>query len=227
MARKLENKTNVVAPGGSYPYGRIKDDTGSNDGTPVNEAVYGDFHQFFEKLMADGNVVHNGQPENATNGFQFIQALYAAVRKLDADYLNKGVSQFESILSMLTLSASSAEFKAVSPRALFLTNGLMHTESRLTTKVVNIGNWDIMNTASVNVAHGLADFKKIRDVSVVIRNDNDSIYFKATDRLGGLEISQINSTIITLNKIGAAFSSSDFDTATSYNRGFITITYAD
>ena len=50
MAIKLEDKPNTVAPNADYPYGNIQDNTGSNNGTPVNTLVYSDLHQFFAKM---------------------------------------------------------------------------------------------------------------------------------------------------------------------------------
>lgn len=73
--RSLANKTNVTAPDADYPYGRLKDNDGTGNGTPVNEQVYGDIHQFFEKLMAEAGLAANNLPENVTNGFQLITAL--------------------------------------------------------------------------------------------------------------------------------------------------------
>jgi len=75
MARELASKPNVVAPGGSYPFGRIRDNDGSGNGTPVTEQVYGDIHQFFEKLMNLAGIAFNHLPENQADGFQFISAL--------------------------------------------------------------------------------------------------------------------------------------------------------
>lgn len=75
MARSLQNKTNVDAPDSDYPYGRIRNNPGDGSGTPVNEAVYGDFHQFFERLMAAAGVVHNELPDNDYSGFQYFEAL--------------------------------------------------------------------------------------------------------------------------------------------------------
>lgn len=72
---KLENKSNVTAPSTAYPYGNIKDDGGIGDGTPVDRAVYADFHQFFAKLFNESGLVSNGLPDNETNGFQYYQAL--------------------------------------------------------------------------------------------------------------------------------------------------------
>lgn len=75
MAIKLTSKENTEAVSTAYPFGNIKDDTGSGDGTPVDKAVYADFHQFFEKLMNAAGVTHNNLPDNQTNGFQLFDAL--------------------------------------------------------------------------------------------------------------------------------------------------------
>jgi len=94
MARILANKTNVIAPAAPFPFGRIKDDTGSNDGTPVDEDVYGDVHQFFEKLLDIVGITANDLPENDTNGFEWIEALKAVdsdtVRKAHGDLFDTG-----------------------------------------------------------------------------------------------------------------------------------------
>jgi hypothetical protein len=70
----LASKTNVTAPGGAFPYGNIKDNTGINDGTPVDKAVYADFHQFFARLVALSSITPNGLPEDVVNGFQYMEA---------------------------------------------------------------------------------------------------------------------------------------------------------
>lgn len=74
MAIELSAKTNVQAPDSDYPYGQIKDDTGSGDGTPVDAAVYGDFHQFFARMFALSGLNYNGLPDNDYSGFQYIEA---------------------------------------------------------------------------------------------------------------------------------------------------------
>ena len=88
MARSLASKTNVTAPGGNYPYGRVKDNTGSGDGTHVDENLLGDLIQYFEKLMALGGVTANGLPENSSDGFQYLTALI----NLISSYVSTGVS---------------------------------------------------------------------------------------------------------------------------------------
>ncbi len=75
MAHQLKNKQNVTAPNSTFPFGDIKDNPGNNTGTPYNRAVYGDFHQFFAKSLADSGITPNDLDENAVNGFQYFNAL--------------------------------------------------------------------------------------------------------------------------------------------------------
>lgn len=75
MAIKLENKVNTDAPSTAYPFGNIKDNTGSNNGTPVDKNVYADFHQFFAKMMDESGIAYNDLPDSATDGFQYFLAL--------------------------------------------------------------------------------------------------------------------------------------------------------
>ena len=70
----LKDKPNVEAVSVTYPYASIKDDTGADDGTPVDRLVYSDMHQFFERLMALTGLTPNGLPDNAANGFQLMTA---------------------------------------------------------------------------------------------------------------------------------------------------------
>ena len=67
----------------NYPNGRIKDNTGNNDGTPVNEFVYGDIHELFARLMRRAGILYNGLPDNVTNKYQLEQALVALPTKND------------------------------------------------------------------------------------------------------------------------------------------------
>jgi hypothetical protein len=188
MAIKLEDKPNTVAPDADYPYGNIQDNTGGNNGTPVNALVYADFHQFFAKMMAESAIVYNDQPDNATNGFQYFLALQAVIN-------------------------SSLLIKK---------------------KIVEIGDWKMDSTANISVAHGIADFTKIRSVDVYIIDDGaTNIYplnmaFKQnpTPDVQGT-VGSINSTDVVMYRLtGGTFDMANFD-STSYNRGWIHITYVD
>lgn len=92
MAIKLQNKTNVVAPNSTYPYGNIKDNPGDGTGTPVNAAVYADFHQFFASLIGlaegVGYFTANGLPDNDVNGFQYLETAQIMARKANQTLLS-------------------------------------------------------------------------------------------------------------------------------------------
>ena len=80
MGRRLKNKNNVDNSDANYPLGRIKDNTGINDGTPVDEDVYGDVHQTFEQMAneaqtSEGDGYANEEPDNSFNGYQFFNFL--------------------------------------------------------------------------------------------------------------------------------------------------------
>ena len=112
MAIKLEDKENASAPNSTYPYGNIEDNTGSNNGTPVNKAVYADFHQFFAKLLdvAEGTTFLTGNdlPENDDNGFQYYTSLLMSARIAN-----------QSLLSYITTALIGDYYDATKPYALY------------------------------------------------------------------------------------------------------------
>lgn len=116
----------------------------------------------------------------------------------------------------------------------YLSAGLTYTE-------VNIGDWNMNATDSVTVAHGLSatEWKTVRDVQVIIRDDSDATYrpldcvTSDTQTIGVSDgitswggISSIDSTNITLYRIAEDdfFDNTDYD-STSYNRGWVRIGY--
>lgn len=100
--RLLATKPNVIAPNSDFPFGRLRDRAGAVHGTPVTEQVYGDIHQFFEKLMNIAAVIANGLPESAYSGFQLITALTTVIT---------------NIASALVATETSARIAAVSAEA--------------------------------------------------------------------------------------------------------------
>jgi len=98
MARNKATLQNIdLSNPSDYLNGRIKDNTGSGDGTPVNERVYGDFHQLVAKLMNLSGLAFNNLPENETNGYQFIDSLRNLAGKND---LNYELSKSGSVLTL-------------------------------------------------------------------------------------------------------------------------------
>lgn len=264
MARALSTKTNVIPPNSDYPYARARDNDGSANGTPVNENLFGDIIQFFEKMMADAGVTHNGLPDNDYSGFQYVQALdkfWRITRNVSGDlndisetgfYFAVGATTNHPILEngyilnqVFDADNSSQFFISYINNRLFSRckfSGTWGAWSELITgslksATVEIGDWNMDTTNFVDVPHGLSNFKKIRSIDVIIRNDADDAYFTL---LGGANIAPgtehflkgsigtIDSTNIRLNRsdvsVGGVFDSTNFN-STSFNRGWITIMY--
>jgi hypothetical protein len=81
--RKLSSNPNVILSDSNYPNGRIRNNTGTGNGTPVNESVYGDIHVNKDKLMDLYGITPNELPDNEANGYQIIEAMRALAGKND------------------------------------------------------------------------------------------------------------------------------------------------
>lgn len=99
--------------------------------------------------------------------------------------------------------------------------------SIIKTKIIEISSWNMDATGQIDVTHGLT-LANIRGISVIIRNDADTQYLDfPTYSVAGTtdEYAYADATNITLLRSASGyFDSAAFD-ATSYNRGWITITY--
>ena len=101
----------------------------------------------------------------------------------------------------------------------------------LKVKVLDIGDWNMDGTSAVAIAHGLgAAYKKIRTISVVIRDDNDANYYllntvnaTAGTLLGGC--TTFNVTTVNIARVASAGFDAALFNATTFNRGWITIWY--
>jgi len=83
----LKNNINVDnSDPANYPDGRIKDNTGTGNGTPVNRNVYGDLHANISKAMRLYGIAPTELPDNETNGYQIIDAFVALASKNDFIY---------------------------------------------------------------------------------------------------------------------------------------------
>jgi len=85
--RNLFNMPNVDKSNlADYPDGRVKDNDGTDNGTPVSEQTKGDIHQLFQKLMRLYDITPNNLPDNETNGYQLVEAFKALASKNDYIY---------------------------------------------------------------------------------------------------------------------------------------------
>lgn len=73
--KTLAAKTNVDNTDPNYPNGKSKDNTGANDGTPVDFERLNDFDQYAEQLMARSGITPNGLPDKQDTGYQLPDAM--------------------------------------------------------------------------------------------------------------------------------------------------------
>ena len=87
MARNPENDfPNWEAPAGNFTKGRIRDNDGTLNGTPLNELTLGDVYQFFLKLMDDNGITPNGNADDIVDN-QLITALNLNRRVWEGDVI--------------------------------------------------------------------------------------------------------------------------------------------
>lgn len=94
-------------------------------------------------------------------------------------------------------------------------------------KVIEIGDWNMDTTASIIIAHGLT-FANIRTCEVMIRNDDNSVFYPIHYTLSGASVSgrtAVNTINVVISRAEAGFFDNTNFNSTSYNRGWITIWY--
>ncbi len=102
---------------------------------------------------------------------------------------------------------------------------------------IPIGAWNMTTTGGVLVAHGVADFTKIKAYHVIIFNDDASLAFDFLSRASAIQpsgdpmgisgyIAGVNATAVSLERVpvtaDGVFFGSDFDDGV-INRGYLTI----
>lgn len=245
MARDFSLRTDIdnTLPA-AFPDGRLLDSNpaSANNGTAVNEAVYGDVIQFFLKLMRDTSITPNGNPDNETNS-QYISALDAYIRDVatgsptqrgSVELANQAeVDAGTDPLRVLSVATFTNRLNSTTR---FLRNE--NTASPLRASTFEIGEWNMDTTGSVLVTHNIS-VANIRVVQAVIIDDTSSLSIPVpflplpagtpppaqADLPIDLYLSSTNSTQIQLvRRTGGAFdNNTDYDSASPFNRGWVTI----
>lgn len=91
-------------------------------------------------------------------------------------------------------------------------------------KTIDIGDWNMDSTLNVTVAHGIADFNKIRVCEVMIRDDANSQLYPVSNYSDDIGLGVLSANVSISRTIGGLFDSTDFN-STSFNRGFIYLKY--
>lgn len=101
----------------------------------------------------------------------------------------------------------------------------------LKTEVLQIGDFDMTAGVGIkDVSIGAIDYKKVRSIGVIIRDDTDTVYLTPDSQSGpgtpDLEVRLVagNVRLMNMNISGGLFGTTDYN-ATGYNRGWVTITY--
>jgi hypothetical protein len=216
--RKLADIPNTDAPSTNYPGGRIRNKNNSTVppiiGTPIVEELYGDMVQFFQRLLVMGSVTPNDLPDNVTNGYQTIQALFSA------------------ILAQFAANVPESEYGTATNK--FLTPEMITArDAGLITEIWPINDWD-MNAINLKILTFPGRYiDRIRSIDVLIRNDANtelipllgaSISFTETDGTYKIDHnSDADQTELYLFRRASGFFDTASYQATSYNRGFVRI----
>jgi hypothetical protein len=192
-------------------------------------------------LFVDGSV---GAVGIGTSGPDAKLDILSTTEQLRLTYTDGGVYSSFTVDSAgdLTIGNSGSDVTITNDlivsSGITLTNALIASggiqtdgTNTLKTKVIDIGDWNMDGFTSATVTHGLT-LSNILTVSVMIRTDTGTNQYKlnrgvdATDASPQGFVDWISTTNIRLFRLTGGFFDGDalFD-ATSYNRGWITITY--
>lgn len=138
------------------------------------------------------------------------------------------------VITQLGINANNAKITAVGQGASNTSDAARMTDiydcvrsfdTALRTEIVEIGDWNMDTTASVNISlSGVASQEAIRHLSVIIRNDANTNFYPLEILNGGLPSGfwSIGGSNITLGRVASTglFDSTNFN-STSYNRGWV------
>lgn len=113
MAKGIQNYPNVTTPDSDYPDGHTIDETGINDGTPVDLMTLGDYQQWFAKVLREAGITPNGLPENEYSGHQY----YEGAKKVFNKY---GTSQVLTATGSITIPLANGDDELFNPLVIIM-----------------------------------------------------------------------------------------------------------
>ena len=146
---------------------------------------------------------------------------------VEANILNAFQEEIANVIEQagLTLKVAATETRDQLYAAIIALSGGLETIT------IDIDDWDMDTNPTKAVAHGVSNFKNIRSISGIVRNDADTTYYViGTAEAGGngevfFDNPGFDGTDINLRVRNAGiFDAAGFST-TPYNRGWITISY--
>ena len=161
----------------NYPDKRIRNNDGSGNGTPVNEQVYGDIHEFFGKIMREQKINYNGLPDNVTNGYQLYEAFTETPSK--NDYIKQIILTAPDTILIPNRISSLKEFESISFRANFDSSNaiaLIKGTDNLVKNVSILGSWKsgdtvkLVNYSNVITLVGVYDSQNVPNLAQTLLN---------------------------------------------------------
>lgn len=202
MAIQLKDKTNVTAPAAPYPYGDVKDNTGSNDGTPLDRAVMSDYFQFFARMLAQSGITPNDLIENDTNGYQYFEALVKAVNLNNS----AGVIETGNQVVLKTKVLEIGDWDMDANIGVTVTHGL--------SDITKIRSIDLVIRTDAGVS--------IYPWKMALTTGNPIV---TSIQVGIDGNAPLTATVVNLTReTGGHYDSTAYD-STSFNRGWVTIVY--
>lgn len=227
MARDFSARTDIDnTDPTNFPDGRILDSNPSsaNNGTAVVEAVLGDLHQFFLKLLRDASITPNGNADTDSVS-QYLNGLVAKIRETAASTTERGSIE---IATQTEAETGTDALRAVVPLTLAGINRFIKNDDRTTfqkfQKTIEIGDWNMDTTNSVDITHGITNaVTRVDSVDVMIIQDGSVFNSKFTNDPSGTVT--ITGTVVRIIRSDAGpFDNASYD-ETPFNRGFINITW--
>ena len=119
---------------------------------------------------------------------------------------------------------ATAPFKVTSAGAVTATSvTITGVVNGLTTKYLDIGDWNMDTTGGVVIPHNILSFSSIKGISAIVRNDTGNFWYEF-GQSGSMYIDDTQSAVVLTRNAGGTFDDILFDSV-SYNRGYITIQY--
>lgn len=180
------------------------------------------FSVLYADLIAAIQTINNVLGGGAgTNGKITIKA---SDDNFDFEYIDLGISGGDAFKFLRKASATGYDFEYVN--AIEVEDAV-----RVASNKVTLGSWNMDSTSSITVAHGLSSvqWKKIRNIFIYIRNDNDDAYYTNGRTAGGggvgMGVQEIDDTNITIvRETGGFFDGSAFNDP-GFDRGYMVIEY--
>ena len=110
----------------------------------------------------------------------------------------------------------------------FINKNILAINNRNVVIKIEIGDWDMVATVTVTVAHGVSSHNNVKSANAFVRDDADNDSYSLERAISGVSqgsIDGVTNTLIALSRFATGFFDDTAFDDTPYNRGWLTITY--